>query len=496
MKPSINNKTNFSTNGHKTTAYTQYVDVPLVVDLDGTLTLSDTLHEAIIKFVKQRPFEIWRLFLWLRHGKAGFKMQLQKQTTIDIKLLPYDRLVLEHIEEARKSCRRIVLATAADEQMANSIAGHLPIFDDVIASDGNLNTSGHTKRDELNLRFSTGGYDYIGNAKVDIPIWADCRKAIISNARTSLVKRLYKTHDNVQTLSKRGGRVQALISATRTYQWVKNILIFVPVIASQQISPSKLLIASAAFIFFSLAASSVYLINDLLDLESDRRHPRKKKRALASGKLSISEGFITAIIFMSISIIGAFTMSVSFGLVLVGYLLLSTNYSIWLKRYILIDVMILAGLYTIRLIAGGIATETHLSFWLLGFSLLIFMSLAIAKRYTEVSDLLERGEKSIPGRGYRAGDQAVLMSLGTATGVTSVVALSLYINNQITSDLYSNPMLLWGICPILLYWISRIWISAQRGILTDDPIVFSFRDRASRYMFIGAVVIFILSSWK
>ncbi|MDH3738611.1 MAG: UbiA family prenyltransferase, partial [Alphaproteobacteria bacterium] len=272
------------------------------------------------------------------------------------------------------------------------------------------------------------------------------------------------------------------------YQWVKNLLIFVPFLAAQQFNGASALQAVLAFVIFGLAASSVYLINDILDLEADRRHPRKRNRMFAAGRLGLPTGIVTAGVLAVISIIGAFSIGPRLGLVLVGYLIVTSSYSLWIKRLPIIDIIVLASLYTARIIAGGAATDTPLSLWLLAVSMFLFASLAFAKRYAEFVDVFERGESNVDGRGYRTGDQSVLMALGTAAGMASIVTLALFVNNPSAPDLYSTPQFLWGVCPVLLYWVAHIWMAAHRGILTDDPIVFAFQDPASRVV-LGVAVI-------
>ena len=266
-------------------------------------------------------------------------------------------------------------------------------------------------------------------------------------------------------------------------------------LAAQQVSGASLLQAVLAFLFFSLAASSVYLVNDAMDLEADRRHPRKRQRPFASGQLELLPGFLAASLLAVASLAGAFIVGPQFALVLIGYLIVTGAYSLWIKRQLLIDIIVLASLYTLRIIAGGAATDTPLTLWLLAVSMFLFASLAFAKRYAEVADVFARGESEVGGRGYRAGDQNVLMALGTAAGVASIVTLALFVNSPTDSGLYSSPELLWGVCPVLLYWVAHIWLAAQRGALTDDPIVFAIKDRASQVAFAAALIPVVLAIW-
>jgi 4-hydroxybenzoate polyprenyltransferase len=470
-------------------------EVALAVDLDGTLTLSDTLHEGLFSLLKVRPLDVLRLPAWLSVGKARFKREVAQRAPLDVSLLPYHEPVLEKLRAARAAGRRTVLATASDKMVAQAVADHLGLFDEVIASDGDKNLSGTAKRDALVERFGPGGFDYVANGAVDIPVWSVARTAILANARPSLATDVGNGHDHVETLSRKAGYLGPLLRAARVYQWVKNLLIFVPILAAQQIDGASLLQAALAFVFFSFAASSVYLINDLMDLDADRRHPRKKQRPFAAGQLAVMPSLLTAAGLIAVSLIGAFLVAPLFGLVLIGYLIVTGSYSFWIKRYPLIDVIVLAGLYTLRIIAGSAATDITPTLWLLAFAMFLFTSLAFAKRYAEVADVFKRGESDVDGRGYRAGDQNLLMALGTAAGMASIVTLALFVNNPTDPGLYNTPELLWGVCPVLLYWVAHIWLAAQRGVLTDDPIVFAVRDSASRAALVVALVPIALAIW-
>lgn len=455
----------------------------LVVDLDGTLTPVDTLHEALVKLIKEHPRAAMGLPNWLAAGKARFKSKVADHAAVDATVLPYNAAVLEHIEQARSEGWTIVLATASDRRIADAVADHLGVFDDVIATTPERNLSGGAKRDALIERFGHGGFDYMGNDDVDLAIWEAARRPLLVDAPDTVVAKARKMRPDAEIVSTRTTGLKPLVKAARIYQWVKNLLIFVPLLASQQVTAPNLFQVFLAFLCFSFAASSIYLINDIFDLEADRRHPRKRNRPFASGRAPILHGLAGAGVLIVVALTGAVLVAPEFALVLLGYLFITINYSMWLKRYAVIDIVLLAGLYTVRIVAGGAAIDVPLTLWLLGFSMFLFSSLAFAKRYSEVAELLRREENSAAGRGYRIGDQNVLMSLGTACGVASIVTLALYVNSTSASGLYGNPHFLWAECPLLLYWVSRVWLAAQRERLTDDPIVFAFKDKASRYVF-------------
>ena len=469
--------------------------VPLIVDLDGTLTPVDTLHEALVKLIKEKPFTALRMLGWLFRGKACFKNNVADRVTVDATLLPYNKSVLERIEAAREEDRPVILATASDKRVADTVVAHTGLFDEIIATTGDRNLSGRTKRDVLVERFGVGGFDYIANDAADLHVWEVARQAILVDATKSVVTQARKLHPNAIILSTRSVGLRSLVKAARVYQWLKNLLVFIPVLAGQHVSALNLAQAFFAFLCFCAAASSIYLINDMFDLEADRRHPRKRNRPFASGRAPISYGFGLAVLLMTAALIGSVLIAPAFAMILVCYLFITINYSMWIKRYALIDIVVLAGLYTLRIIAGGAATDISMTLWLLGFSMFLFSSLAFAKRYSEVVELLHRDAQSAHGRGYRAGDQNVLMSIGTASGMASVLTLALYVNSTSASGLYGSPEYLWGICPLLLYWISRIWLAAQRERLTDDPIVFACADKGSRFIFLITLVPVVMALW-
>ncbi|NKB49607.1 MAG: UbiA family prenyltransferase [Alphaproteobacteria bacterium] len=328
-------------------------DIALVVDLDGTLTRTDTLHEGVVELLKNRPFDVLRLPGWLGAGKARFKHEIATHAPVDVGLLPYDDDVLEHVRAARAAGRRTVLATASNVAVAQAIGAHLGLFDEVIASTADHNISGAATRDLLVERFGAGGFDYMANAPVDKIVWSAARTAVLVNALSALTSDVKSAKEHVEILSEKASFLTSLAEAARLYQWVKNILIFIPILAAQQFSGLSLVQAVLAFLCFGLAASSVYLVNDLMDLEADRRHPRKKQRPFASGRLAVLPGLFTAGVLGLVSLAGAFFVGSEFGLVLIGYLLITGAYSLWIKRQPLVDIIVLASLYTLRIIAGG-----------------------------------------------------------------------------------------------------------------------------------------------
>jgi 4-hydroxybenzoate polyprenyltransferase len=453
--------------------------LPLCVDLDGTLTPVDTLHETLLALVRQAPAALLTLPLWLLRGKARLKREVAARVRFDAAELPLNGQLLEWLTAEHALGRRLVLATAADSLVAEQVAARVGLFDVVIASDGSRNLSAGAKRAALIERFGERGFDYVGNAPSDEPVWRSSRKAIVvGSARQIQRARRIADVDRVFPATAAGPMVW--IKAMRLHQWVKNMLVFLPaVLAHQILVPAILLDSAAAFIAFGLCASSVYLINDLLDLAADRRHQRKRRRPFASGALSAQYGLVAAFALLSSSAALAAFVGWRFAAVLGGYYVLTWAYSLRLKRAALVDVMTLAGLYTVRIIAGAAATAIPLSFWLLAFSVFIFLSLGFVKRYTELDDARQAGNMNSHGRGYRATDLPLLMNLGITAGYCTVVVMALYINSTDSQMLYRHNKPLWLVCPLLLYWISRIWLLTTRSQMLDDPVVFALRDRLS-----------------
>ena len=286
----------------------------------------------------------------------------------------------------------------------------------------------------------------------------------------------------------------AWVEALRLHQWLKNILIFVPLLSSHQVTNlPQLGHAALAFVLFGLCASGGYILNDLLDLEDDRHHTTKRHRPFAAGRLSIMAGMIACPLLIGAAFAGALALLPSpFAAAMAAYALLTLAYSLYLKRQMALDVIALALLYTLRVIAGGVVLQLPLTFWLLAFSMFMFLSLAFAKRYAELHDALQRGQlDKARGRDYAPGDLSVISSLGATSGYLSVVILALYIHDPATQSLYGAPHLIWLACPVLLYWVTRVWILTHRGDMHEDPVVFAFHDRLSIIAGVAFCAVFI-----
>jgi 4-hydroxybenzoate polyprenyltransferase len=454
-------------------------DVPLCVDLDGTLTPVDSLHESLLSLVRQSPRALPGLPSWLGRGKAGFKGEVAARVQFDAQSLPYREPLLNWLRAERASGRRLVLATAAHRSVAEEVARHLQLFDEVVASDAKHNLSGENKRRALAERFGEKGYDYVGNAPADEAVWKSARKAVVVGAEP-LVQRAQRVSEVSQVFAVERPRAVAWLKAMRLHQWIKNVLVFVPALLAHRILDARVLSECLlAFLAFGLCASSVYLVNDLLDLSADRRHPRKRSRPFAAGTLSARSGLLAAGLLLAATMAVAAAVNLAFCAALTGYYVTTWAYSLRLKHAAPVDVMTLAGLYTLRIVAGAAAASVALSFWLLAFSVFLFLSLGIVKRYAELDGARQAGKTGSFGRRYSATDLSVLMSLGTSAGYCAIIVMALYLNSAESQALYRHTQPLWLICPLMLYWISRVWLLTARGQMHDDPIVFALRDRIS-----------------
>jgi 4-hydroxybenzoate polyprenyltransferase len=466
-------------------------DIPLVVDLDRTLIKTNSLHEAFIQLVSQKPTQALRALLMLLHSRADFKVAIADLMPLNVDTIPLNEVVLERIKQARKDGRKVYLATAAPRRFAEAIADLIAEFDGVFASRDGISLKGEAKADRLVTAFGTCGFDYIGNDAADLPSWRAARTAFISGARPHMARCVRSELPNAIVLDTRNFAIEPYLRALRPHQWLKNILVALPLIAHHDFRVSSLLMVVAAMISFSLGASSIYLINDMLDLPHDRAHSHKRHRPLAAGTLPLSHAAVLFGIVAGLSVALALMLPRAFVEILVIYFALSMSYSVYLKRKVMIDVVTLASLYGIRVVAGGAASGIQLSHWLIGFCFFIFLSLALGKRTTEIMTLLKGSTDQISGRGYRRIDLHTITALVASSGFVAVLVLALYINSSDVITLYHHPELLWGICFILVYWLGRFCILAGRGEMNQDPIIFAATDRASLLAGIFVVAIFL-----
>jgi 4-hydroxybenzoate polyprenyltransferase/phosphoserine phosphatase len=461
---------------------------PLVVDLDGTLVRTDTLWESVLLLARGSPWTLAMLPLWLLGGRAGFKRRVAARQELDPAVLPYRADLVEALRRADAGGRRLVLSTAADGRIAAGVAEHLAVFDDVLASDGERNLKGEHKRAALEAQFGRRGFDYVGDSTADLAVFGAAERGYLVDASPALASRVRRPHSNVRVLSTRRSRFKATLKALRLHQWSKNALVIVPVFLSPHRPSLAVLIAAAvAFLALSLCASAGYVFNDLVDVAADRAHATKRRRPFASGDLPLHHGPALVLLLLVVSFGLASTLPISFVAMLALYLAVTLAYSFYLKSKVLVDVIVLAWLYTHRVIAGGFATGVPISAWLLAFCMFFFFSLAFAKRYVELRQAV--GKQKLHSRGYYAADLGMVASMGTAAGFMAVLVFCLYIQDA-GAVAYHRPQLLWFICPVLLYWVGRIWFMAHRGEMNDDPVKFAITDRRSWICaaLIGAVV--------
>ena len=463
----------------------------LYVDLDGTLVASDLLWETALLFVATHPLESWRILVWLMQGKANLKRQLALRCLPNPAALPYRQGVLDLLHRESARGRELVLATAGDRRVANCVAEHLGIFSAVIASDGARNMAGARKLKAILTHNGGGRFGYVGDAFIDLQVWSKASDAYVVASSERLLRAANRVCRPRQVFRERRRDFFALIRALRPNQWVKNILLLVPLFAAHKLNNLSLLASTLlATVLFSMCASAIYILNDLLDIEGDRLHPRKRKRPFASGAASIPAGIVVSGTLLAGALgISTSFLPVSFSAMLVLYIVLTTAYSLFFKRRLLQDVFVLSGLYTLRLISGGAATGVNISPWLLAFALFFFLSLAYLKRYSELLQLSDRNLRQISGRNYLAEDSALVGSVGPASGYLAVMVLCLYINSTAVTAYYKTPALLWLLCPLFLYWITRMWFLAGRRTLADDPVVFAATDVVSLASGVASVLI-------
>ncbi len=453
-------------------------DPVLVVDLDFSLLATDVTYESIIHALGHKPQTLFRMPFWLAKGKVAFKNALVQVSKLNTDSLPLNQEVVEYVRSEHERGRYCILATASLRCLAQPIADRLGMFDAVIATETGANLGGQNKVEAIRHLIGDREFDYIGDRSADIPIWKSASSALAVNPKRGLAKSLGRPFDRV--FITQGDVFRQVIRSMRVHQWLKNLLLFLPLVLAHEVfQVDKLLDCVLAFLAFSFCASSVYILNDIVDLEADRFHPRKRKRPLASGALPVHKGVMFVPILFGLSTVLALSLSIKFFVALLLYVCLTSAYSFYLKRVAIVDVLMLAGLYAYRVLCGAIAVSVGISAWMLAFSMFIFLSLAFVKRYSELLVLQSSDENAVKGRGYRVGDASLLLSVGTASGYMAVLVMALYISSGDVVKLYSHPNRLWMIEPLLLYWITRVWYIAHRSEMHDDPVVFAMEDRTS-----------------
>ena len=446
------------------------MSLPLCVDLDGTLVRTDTLAESVLALLPT-PHALPMLAA-LARGRAGFKAHVVALAPPDPALLPYNEALLDWLRTEREAGRRLVLATASNEATAQLIAAHLGIFDEVIASSPTRNLKGAAKAEALVERFGERGFVYAGDTTADLAVWARAAAAVLVEVPDRLAARVGVPVE--RRIATRPPAARALLKAMRPHQWVKNLLVFVPILTAHALTDWRSWQGGLlAFAALCAMASSIYLVNDLLDLRADRAHPAKRRRPFAAGTAPLGGGIVLTVLLALGGAALAWWAGV-LGIVL-AYGATSLAYSLRLKRLPLVDVFALAGLYTVRIFAGGEATGHPLSLWLLAFASFLFLSLALVKRVAEVLE----SEGPLAGRGYGKGDLVILQLFGVCAAFASSLVLALYVQNEAESGRFATPGLLWAIVPLVLLWNCRIWLATARGYMHHDPILYAVRDRVT-----------------
>ena len=477
--------------------------MPLYVDLDGTLVRSDTLHESMLLLLRLSPWYLLRMVWWLLGGKAAFKRQVARHVCPDAANLPYHGPFLAWLRAEYAAGRPLVLATAADARIAQAVANHLGLFGAVLASnaaDDGVNLSSGHKREAIEQHaraHGDGRYAYAGNSRDDLAVWAGAVAAVAVDTPPAVQRQLRRTHPAPHTFDSPAATGRDWIKAIRLKQWSKNALLFVPLLAAHDWTLAAWGQLVWAFVSFGLCASATYLINDLLDLPNDRRHAHKRHRPLAAARIAIAPAVGVVALLLPAALALAAWLSPLFLGALLLYTGITLAYSFALKRIALLDVLVLSGLYTLRLVAGAAAAELDLSNWLLAISLFLFLGLALVKRCAELEEvLLDTESDTARGRGYHQDDLPSLRVMGVASGFLTVMVLALYIDSQNGRELYAQPEWLWGVAPLLLWWIMRIWLkTGRRELHGEDPLQFALHDRFSWYTLAGMGVLGALATW-
>ena len=468
--------------------------MPLVVDLDGTLIRTDLLVETSFSWMTTSPLGFFHLCAALLQGKAILKDTVAAQVPIDPRLLPYNERVLALIEAAKAENRPVYLASSSNERYVSDICKHLKLFDGYFASTRTVNLSARTKADKLVQAFGEKGFDYVGNSTDDVPVWKCARHSYAVAPSSSFTRRIGRSGIDIRVIPSEIGPLRAFLKLLRIHQWVKNLLVFVPIFAAHAFSLEAVMNAGIAFVAFCLAASGVYVLNDLVDIAADRRHPSKKRRPLAAGTFPILLAAPTAAGLIVSAICVAAAVSTGLALALLSYIALTTAYSFWLKRKMLIDVIALTALYCMRVISGAVAIMVPASEWLIMFSMFLFGSLAMIKRYIELATLADATLPDPENRNYRKTDMDIVACLAAACGLNAVTVFALYVSSTAVQSLYRTPKILWLVCPILMYWLARLLLMAHRRLVHDDPIVFALRDRNSHLAAIMIGLIFLAAT--
>lgn len=467
---------------------------PLYIDLDGTLYPGDTLWESLVLLLCRQPLAAPQLLLKCLTGPASLKRWLSERILPDAVLLPYRPQVIDQCRRERHAGRRVVLATAAHHRIAHSVAKHLGCFDAVISTDRD-NMKGHRKLLAIQ-QDARGPFWYAGDCAADLPIWKAASGAILvgpaaawgpERVPTLVVARLPDGHN----------RILSFFKVLRPHQWVKNFLIFLPMLAAHRVSSGDdWRKAGLVFLAFCLCASSVYLVNDLMDIENDRAHTHKRSRPFAAGTMPLLSGLVAAPLLLVLAAAVAWLACPASALILTIYYFASFAYSLYLKTHVLLDVFVLTGLYGIRVIAGAVTVNVPLSPWLTAFTAFFFLSLALGKRAAELHSIRSQGEDVVKGRGWQADDLPFVTNAGIGSAFCAALVVGLYVTGITASTLYQRPEILWGTIPLILWWCTRIWLKASRGQLNEDPVLFALHDVGSWLAALLLLIVLFLAGPK
>lgn len=463
--------------------------LPLCVDLDGTLLRTDTLHEAFLHLVRRDPFQTLMLLRTLARGKAALKRRITAAAGLDPATLPLNGPFLVWLHAHKAAGRELALYSAADHTLGEAVAARTGLFDHSEGSDGRTNLAGAAKLEAIQKRYGDA-FSYAGNAAVDLPIWRAAKGAVVVGGDQRLAAKAALSAPFEACFPASDGRLRPWLRALRLHQWTKNLLLFVPVLlAGPLASPSDFGEAMLGFLIFGLLASTSYVINDLLDLEADRQHKSKRHRPFAAGLLSIRAGVLGAAFLLAVALALLALMPPAFLIAALSYFAGTLGYSLILKQTPMLDVLALAGLFTVRVLAGAMVLAVPVSLWFLSFAMLLFASLALVKRCTELAELARLGTGDVViGRGYTVVELALLLSLGVGTAIGATVIFLIYlIDEKFPSGLYQRPVWLWLVFPLLLFWLMRMWQLAVQERMHDDPVFFALKDRVS--LMIGGLVL-------
>jgi len=469
----------------------QVRSTPLLVRNEGVLVETDLLWESFYLLLKRNPFVLIWLPYWLFRGTAFTAQQIMDRVMPSVEYLPYNRQLIGYLQEQHRNGRELVLVTSLSKEYAQRISCHLGFFKSVLSREELLSTV-DPKKSKNDLPDSAPvDFVYVCREVEDINLCGNGNVVLVNPDQSTLYTIRNQCNIEQVIVSSKGGLFK-YIQAIRVHQWLKNLLVFVPLITAHQIDdPILVLRTILAFFAFSLCASGVYLLNDLIDISDDRKHQKKCKRPFAAATISVKTGTLLIPVFTLSAFGFGLVLGTPFLYILAGYLATTIFYSIWLKKLALVDVITLAFLYTTRIFAGGSAVSIMPSFWLLSFSMFIFFSLALTKRGSELLHAHDLERTKLDGRGYVIDDIKIVYDFGVASGYMSVLVLALYINSDSVRLLYGRPQVIWLMCPMLLYWISRVWLITSRGQMHDDPLIFTVQDRVSQ----GIAVLGLFILW-